>query len=108
MPQLKEHPELSDIQRYVAELEDERGFADQDVLQKCLLLGEEIGELSKAVRKQLHMSIDPTAQVSSVAAELADILSMLCSVANRAGVDILQAFLVKEEINKTRTWSRQS
>lgn len=52
MPSLKSNPTLSDLQRYVSELEQERGFAHQDVLQKCLLLGEEVGELFKTIRKR--------------------------------------------------------
>ena len=51
MPTLNEHPMLTDFQTYVAKLETERGFADQSVRDKCLLLGEEIGELFKSVRK---------------------------------------------------------
>jgi len=30
----------------------ERGFENETVLEQCLLLGEEVGELFKAVRKQ--------------------------------------------------------
>lgn len=52
MPILKENPTLNDFQIYVTELEKERGFSQEPVLQKCLLLGEEIGELFKAIRKQ--------------------------------------------------------
>jgi hypothetical protein len=48
MSNLKSEPTLTDIQLYIAELEVERGFANQDVLKKCLMLGEEVGELFKA------------------------------------------------------------
>jgi NTP pyrophosphatase (non-canonical NTP hydrolase) len=105
MPILTVNPKLSDVQRYVAELEVERGFSDQDAITKCLLLGEEIGELFKAVRKQQDLSIDPNSVVDSVANEIADVLVMLCSVANRLNVDIENAFREKEELNKTRVWS---
>ncbi len=33
-------------------MEDKRGFTKQGVLQKCLMLGEEVGELFKAIRKK--------------------------------------------------------
>jgi len=47
---LKQATALDDLQRYVAEMEKERGFSHRDVVQQCLLLGEEVGELFKAVR----------------------------------------------------------
>ena len=51
MPTLKESPTLKDFQQYVNELEVERGFEKDSAIIKCLLLGEEVGELFKAVRK---------------------------------------------------------
>jgi NTP pyrophosphatase (non-canonical NTP hydrolase) len=104
MPTLNEKPTLTDIQRYVTELEHERGFNHQDVLQKCLLLGEEVGELFKAIRKHQNMSLDVKAQVGEVKDEVADVLVMLCSVANRLDINLEEAFRAKEEINKNRNW----
>jgi NTP pyrophosphatase (non-canonical NTP hydrolase) len=104
MPRLADHPTLPDYQRYVAELEEERGFADQTVLEKCLLLGEEVGELFKTIREATGMSVDTQTAVSPVADELADVFIMLCSIANRAGVDLDTAFRAKEEKNRERTW----
>ena len=51
MLSLKQATALDNLQRYVAEMEEERGFSNRDVVQQCLLLGEEVGELCKAVRK---------------------------------------------------------
>ncbi len=106
MPILKENPTLTDLQKYTAELEQERGFADQNVLEKCLLLGEEIGELFKAIRKHQQMSTDPNSKVTSVKEEMADILVMMMAVANRLDVNLETAFRDKEEINKKRIWKR--
>ncbi len=106
MLHLKENPTLIDIQEYVRNLEIERGFATQDVLQKCLLLGEEIGELFKAIRKQQKMSIDLNSKTSSVADELAELIIMLCAVANRLDVNLETALRDKEEVNKQRTWTK--
>lgn len=103
---LKENPTLKDFQDYVKELELERGFEKQDVIQKCLLLGEEIGELFKAVRKMEAISIDKkNSKISTVEEELADILIYVCSIANRYKINLEIAFRNKEEINKTRIWS---
>ena len=49
MPELKNKPTLADFQKYVSELEIERGFSDQSIIDKCLLMGEEVGEHFKAV-----------------------------------------------------------
>ncbi|MBW2624196.1 MAG: dUTP diphosphatase [Deltaproteobacteria bacterium] len=104
MPELKPNPTLKDYQSYVVELEDERGFADQDVIEKCLMLGEEVGELFKAVRKTKKIKIDDNSKITSVREELADIFIFVCSIANKFDIDLEQAFREKEEINKTRTW----
>ncbi|MFH1334631.1 MAG: MazG nucleotide pyrophosphohydrolase domain-containing protein [Pseudomonadota bacterium] len=74
---LKHSPSLCDFQNYVHALEIERGFAHENLAQKCLLLGEEIGELCEAIRQYASQS------VNSVAGELADVLIILFSMANR-------------------------
>ena len=58
MLHLKEKPLLIDCQEYVKEIELERGFSSQTVIEKCLLMGEEIGELFKSVRKAEKILID--------------------------------------------------
>ncbi len=104
MPDLPACPTLAQFQRYVAELEAERGFLDQDVLDKCLLLGEEVGELFKAVRTARGLKVDVPG--GEIADELADVLIYLCAIANREGIDLEAAFRAKETLNKTRRWSR--
>ena len=59
MPILNENAQLKEFQIYVSELENERGFSEQTAKDKCLLLGEEIGELFKAIRKYNGIGIDP-------------------------------------------------
>lgn len=103
MPTLKE-PTIQNLQLYVKQLEIERGFIDQTVIEKCLLLGEEVGELFKAVRKSEKIKIDSNSQKHEVGNELADILIYLCAIANRYQIDIESAFREKEEINKNRVW----
>ncbi len=104
MPTLPSRPTLKDIQNYVTELEQERGFTDHTVLQRCLHLGEEVGELFKAIRKTEKMKIDAHSDTKHIDEELADIVIFLCSIANRYNIDLEQAFRKKEEHNKTRTW----
>lgn len=104
MPTLNTNPTLKDIQEYVIQLEKERGFAEQTVIQKCLMLGEEVGELFKAIRKQENIKIDSNSKFGTIDEELADILIFICSIANRYEIDLEKAFRDKEEINKTRVW----
>jgi NTP pyrophosphatase (non-canonical NTP hydrolase) len=108
MPTLPNHPKIQNFQQYVAEMELERGFNDQTVLQKCLLLGEEVGELFKAIRKNSNMKLDLNSKVGSVDEELADILIYLCAIANKLDVDLETAFRDKEQANKSRTWTTNS
>lgn len=104
MPTLKPNANLADFQKYVAELEIERGFSDQKVNEKCLLLGEEVGELFKAIRKAEGIAIDPNSKVGEVGDELADVFIYLCSIANRYDIDLETAFLDKELKNSKRKW----
>jgi NTP pyrophosphatase (non-canonical NTP hydrolase) len=102
---LKQSTALDDVQRYVASMEEERGFSHRDVISQCLLLGEEVGELFKAVRKHEKMRVDPNSRIANVEEELADVLIYLCAIANRLDVSLDEALRKKEAINETRVWS---
>jgi NTP pyrophosphatase (non-canonical NTP hydrolase) len=105
MLNLKENPTLKDIQDYVRQLELERGFSEESTIQKCLLLGEEIGELFKAIRKSEKMKIDANSSVGNIGEELGDILVYLSAIANRYEINLEKAFRDKEEKNKQRKWA---
>ncbi len=104
MLHLKEDPTLEDFQEYVRKLEIERGFSSQSSQDKCLLLGEEIGELFKAIRKATGLNVDENSGFPNIGDELADILIYLCSIANRFDINLEQSFREKEHINKQRKW----
>lgn len=105
MPTLKEKPTLKDFQEYIKEMEKERRFSDDTVLHKCLLLGEELGELFQAVRKQEKLKVDSNSKFGTVSEELVDLVIYILAIANRYGIDLEQAFREKEEINKKRKWN---
>lgn len=67
---------------------------------KCLLLGEEIGELFKSIREAAKLKTD----IITISEKVADIVIYLCSIANRINISIEQMFSDKEEINKKRIW----
>jgi NTP pyrophosphatase (non-canonical NTP hydrolase) len=96
---------LDDIQRYVALMEEDRGFSNRDVLQQCLLLGEEVGELFKAVRKHGKIRVGTDSVIGTADEELADILIYLCAIANRLDIRLDEALRAKESFNETRTWA---
>jgi NTP pyrophosphatase (non-canonical NTP hydrolase) len=106
VPTLPPNAKLADLQAYVAEMEVERDFAASSVLQQCLLLGEEVGELFKSVRKShAGMRLASPAYDGQPQDELADVLILVCAIANRLGVDLEQAFRDKERRNAVRVWS---
>lgn len=103
---LPKDPTLNDIQNYVKQMEQERGFTHNGVESQCLLLAEEVGELFKCVRKSHSaLGIDNNKKYDfDPAGEVTDVLIMLVAVANRLNINIEQAFRNKEEVNKMRTW----
>ncbi|GJM61410.1 MazG nucleotide pyrophosphohydrolase domain-containing protein [Persicobacter diffluens] len=106
MPKLKSKPTLKDFQQYITEMEIERGFDQQSARDKCLLMGEEVGELFKAVRKAEGLAIDQHSKFENLSGELADIFIYLCAIANRYEVNLEEAFRQKEIINEKRVWKQ--
>lgn len=105
--ELTQKPTLQDLQEYVSQTKQERGFNTTDKFFECCLLAEECGELISAVRKNNKGGSVGTGSVAgNVAEELADVLIYLCSIANMHGIDLEQAFRDKEEKNKERVWKR--
>jgi NTP pyrophosphatase (non-canonical NTP hydrolase) len=102
---LSTDPSLSELQAYVARVEQERGF-NESIIEKCLLLGEEVGELFKAVRAATGLGVDPKSRVGEIGAELADVLFFLLAIANRCGVDLASSALDKDRVNSERVWRK--
>ena len=101
---LPQNPTLSDFHKYVEDMEEARGFAEQTVLHKCLQLGEEIGELFKAIRKAEGVTLESNSKIKEIPEEIADVFIFILSIANKYGIDLEQAFRDKEERNKKREW----
>jgi len=98
------NPTLSDLQKHAWQIEKECGHDADDVKNKCLLLGEEVGELFKAVRKYQGLRIDKKSKVGGLDEELADILIHVCGIANRLKIDLSRAYSGKQETNLKRVW----
>lgn len=103
---------MRDFQRYVYELEKMHGWLEVDLVHNCFLMGEEVGELFKAIRK-VKRYYDPegahdtpdSQRVAHAAEELVDVLNYVLAIANRLDVDLEEAFRAKNERNQKRTWS---
>ena len=105
MADLQEKPTLGDLQRYVAEVCQERGWTKDTPAEKFVLFVEEVGELAKAMRKAAGLYAERAKpQQMSLEEEFADVLSYLLDLANCYEIDLEAAFRAKEQVNRTRTW----
>jgi len=121
---LPEHATMRDFQKYVHELEVHHGWLDVDLVHNCFLMGEEVGELFKAVRKfkryyvetnepgetepagagHAETSDEREAARAHVGEEIVDVFNYLMAIANRLDIDVEAAFKAKNELNQKRTW----
>lgn len=104
---LNEKNSLSEIQSYIREIITIRGFSEQRVQDKMLLLLEETGELAKAIRKTLpEASIDyeKIENYTDIEEEIADVFIVLVSICNRLNINLYDAIKKKEEKNIKRQW----
>lgn len=100
---------MADYQAYIQDLESQQGWQDVDLVHNCFLMGEEVGELFKAVRKHLryfdeHAALEASESKQAVAEELVDVLNYLLAIANRLNIDVESAFRQKNAHNQTRSW----
>ncbi|ATB31937.1 MazG nucleotide pyrophosphohydrolase domain-containing protein [Melittangium boletus] len=107
---LPEGATMKDYQRYIHELEAMHGWLKVDLVHNCFLMGEEVGELFKAVRRYNKFfdegQATPTEEARThLAEELVDVFNYLVAISNRVGVDLEQAFRDKNARNQQRTWS---
>ena len=108
MPDFPENSNLADLQSYIKDLCDERGWDDNTHLDIFLLFAEEVGELAKAIRNTTRLHVDEEKKVEDTRAELegefADVLSYLLDLANHFDVDLEKAIREKQEANQKRVW----
>ena len=108
LKKLTDKSSINEIQSYIKEVMEVRGFNKEKSSDKILLLVEEVGELAKAIRKnENNLGIDKTKEYnySSIESEIADVFIVLLSICDILNIDLLKAFLNKEEENIKRIWS---
>lgn len=106
---LNEKMSLRQLQEYFAEAFKTRGFTEETMEDKLLLLMEEVGELAKALRKKRNMGIDyqRIENYDSVESEAADVTIVLIALCNAGGIDLYQAIEAKEKVNAKRNWEKR-
>jgi NTP pyrophosphatase (non-canonical NTP hydrolase) len=107
---LPDNASMKEYQRYIHELEALHGWLKVDLVHNCFLMGEEVGELFKAVRRYNRLfdegrAAPPEQARAAVAEELVDVFNYLLAIANRTGVDLEEAFRKKNALNQERKWS---
>lgn len=98
---------LIEIQKYFKNIFELRGFSDQSIQDKLLLFLEESGELAKSIRKNLpnaSVDVNRISNYDTVESEIADVLIVLFSIADKLNIDIYSALIDKEQKNVTRSW----
>src|SRR5690242_15548805 len=106
--ELPRNASMKELQKYVHDLEEMHGWLDVDLVHTCFLMGEEVGELFKAVRRCVKLFDESSGQAEAPASDLAtrkaeagdeivDVLNYLLAVANRLDIDVEEAFRRKNE-----------
>jgi NTP pyrophosphatase (non-canonical NTP hydrolase) len=98
---------LNALQEYIQEATQRWGFNSNTAQLLVNLLAEEVGEVSKAVRKETGQKID-TSKANTypkVEEELADVIIVTITLANHLNIRLYDAVLEKLMINENRRWS---
>ena len=107
---LNEKKTLQEVQQYIKDVIEIRGFANQEIEKTMLLLLEEVGELAKSIRKNAtNMGIDKNKinHYDTIESEVADVFIVLSSVCNKLNIDLYKALKDKEEENIKRIWNKE-
>ena len=107
---LNEKNTLQEVQKYIKDVIEIRGFSNQEIEKTMLLLLEEVGELAKSIRKNAtDMGIDKNKvnYYDSIESEAADVFIVLCSVCNKLDIDLYKVLKEKEHENINRIWKKR-
>lgn len=102
-----EKTSLKDLQKYVNEMKEIRGFSKETAQDVMLFLTEEMGELAKEVRKYRKFKMDVNKMENmqlDLEGEIADVFIYILSMCRVMDIDLLEAFKNKEERNCKREW----
>lgn len=105
LSKLDENTTLEDLQKYVNDMIEIRGFSKETPQDIMLLLTEEVGELAKEIRKSRKYYLDTNKNNElDVEGEIADVFIYILSMCRVMNVNLLEAFKNKEKRNCKREW----
>lgn len=105
---LNDKNSLREVQKYVNEINEIRGFNQQEITKTMLLLTEEVGELAKALRKNatdMGTDVEKQFNYDTIESEVADVFYVLSCVCNKLNIDIFDCIKEKELKNINRVWN---
>lgn len=98
---------ISSLEKYIAYKISERGFEDETLHERLLLLVEEVGELVKACRRVSGMNTDVKRKIiNETGEEITDVINMVFAVGTKLGLDIENEFMKKEATVDKRIYKR--
>jgi NTP pyrophosphatase (non-canonical NTP hydrolase) len=95
---------LAAYQQYVQQVMRDRGFDEESVSQKFMLLLEEAGEFAQAARQKASLAQATDADAEDLDDAAADVFAILLDICNQLNLDLEDAFIKREQKNQTRTW----
>lgn len=107
LEKLTKNLNIENLQEYFLSVLEIRGFSNQTLKDKVLLLTEEVGELAKAVRKNdvnMPVDIEKKDKGDSIESEIADAAILLISICNLLDINLFQCIIEKEKLNINRKW----
>jgi NTP pyrophosphatase (non-canonical NTP hydrolase) len=102
--QLPEDDSLKQLQKYIWQMNIDRGFNTVDPSKKLVMLMEEVGELAKAIRKIAGLKFTDTTKRTDIEEGLADVQIVLLGLASMLEIDMFDAVVTKERKNRERSW----
>lgn len=97
---------LDEIQREVDEWIREIGGGYFSILTNLGILCEEVGELARVIVRKYGEQTPKPGEELNLEEEFADILFVLCALANQTEVDLGKAFFQKLRKKTERDWGR--
>jgi len=95
---------LAAYQQYVQQVMRDRGFDEESVSQKFMLLLEEAGEFAQAARQKASLAQATDADTEELDDAAADVFAILLDICNQLNLSLEDAFIKREQKNQTRTW----
>lgn len=95
---------LAAYQQYVKQVTTDRGFDEETVSQKFMLLLEQAGEFARAARKQANLTQPTDEKTVDVNDAAADVFAVLLDICNKLDMNLETVLVNREQKNETRTW----